>query len=217
MAPSTQEIVNGILAASTRNDNNNGETFTISRESLVTLMENIDPPKRPPSSFILYKTQNKEKLLEMYTDITRSADLSKRMVEHYNNLEPSDKLPYEEQYATLKAEYDKKMEEHLKCFPKEKKKRGRPRKNSEEKNTKQKGRFSEPKIIESDSDSDYQEKSQNESNSKSQPAKFVEITDSESATAYLVNLTTCIYYDVDAPWGSPIGRYSESDKVFTPY
>ena len=232
MLPTQTQLVNGFINAATKQENqdNGQETYKISKDSINNLMNNIDVPKRPPSLFILYKRKNKDKLLEMFTDVKRSADLSKRMVEHFNNLDPDERKIYEDEYAELKAEYDQKMKLHLQYFPKtlpltEKKKRGRPRKTSStsstsstetEKNNKPtralKSSFSKPAFIESDSGSDSEN-----NNSSPQQARFVEIMDKETDTEYLVNLATCLYYDIDAPWGSALGRYSEADKVFTPY
>jgi len=216
MVPSTEQLVNGIMRVSRKVDNDGNETFTISSEMLNEIMNNIEPPKRPPSSFILYKTKNKEMLLKMFSGVTRSADLSKCMVDHYKGLSKSEKAIYEEEYSKLKAEYDRKMEIHLKYFPKSpdgpvKKKRGRPRKVKNESN---------PNNEKPTSESEEQEVTEEQVPIRkpvSKPNRFVKITDRESNTMYSVNLSTGLYYDVDAPWGSALGRYCESDQTFNAY
>ena len=227
MIPDSQQLINGIMRASKKVDSNGNETFTISNDMLNELMNNIEPPKRPPSSFILYKTKNKEKLLEIFAGVRRSADLSKSMVDHYKNLSKIEKAVYEEEYARLKADYDRKMELHLKYFPKsdnkEKKKRGRPRKVSNKEDQ------SDPNNKETPTEdiTITREKTTSEQSPviventnkkpKPKPNRFVRITDKESNTVYSVNLSSGLYYDVDAPWGSALGRYSEADQTFTAY
>lgn len=224
MVPDSQQLINGIKRASRKLDNDGNETFTISNDMLSELMNNIEAPKRPPSSFILYKTKNKEKLLEIFSGVKRSADLSKCMVDHYKNLSKTEKEVYEEEYARLKAVYDSKMELHLKYFPKsEKKKRGRPRKVSSTEDQSNPNNKETPV----DDNTTIREKSDEEQSSvpvgnsmkkpKAKPNKFVKLTDKESNTVYSVNLTTGLYYDVDAPWGSALGRYCEADQTFTAY
>jgi hypothetical protein len=218
MIPNSQQLIEGIMRVSRKLNNEGSETFAISSEMLNQIMNNIEPPKRPPSSFILYKTKNKEKLLEIFSGVKRSADLSKCMVEHYKNLSKSEKSVYEEEYAQLKTEYDSKMELHLKYFPKsEKKKRGRPRKNKnteEPVNPNNKATHNEIETIE---EVQEQESTVPVRKSSSKPNKFVRITDKESNTVYSVNLTTGLYYDVDAPWGSALGRYCDNEKTFKAY
>ena len=58
-------LVNGILSVSSPVEDREG-VFTIPTNELKGLLANMEKPKRPPSSFILYKTENKEKFKEKH-------------------------------------------------------------------------------------------------------------------------------------------------------
>ena len=226
-------LVNGILSVSSPVEDREG-VFTIPTNELKGLLANMEKPKRPPSSFILYKTENKEKFKELFPGVTRAGDLSKLVAEHYSNLSDNEKEVYENKYAILKKEYLEKMELHKQYFPsqedqKPKKKRGRPRKvkdDNETKVPKKRGRKPKnpPKEIQRKQDSNPEIESESmrftfndtdsESDSDCEPTVFTEIVDSNTGIPYSVDLKSGFYYDINAPWGRSLGIYDSKTKQF---
>jgi len=217
-------LVSGILSASSPVDDRDG-VFTISNEDLNGLLANMEKPKRPPSSFLLYKTDNKEKFKEMFPGVTRAGDLSKLVAEHYTNLPENEKAVYEKQYAMLKEEYTEKMRLHKQYFPaleneKPKKKRGRPRKVKENNDTnnvpKKRGRKRKnpPQEIQPELPQEPVCESESESTSDDEQTEFTEITDSNTGISYSVDLKSGLYYDINAPWGKSLGIYDSKTKQF---
>ena len=91
-------LFNGIIAVSRKNEQD--DTYNISQEALQDLINNMDRPRRPASSFIIFKTKNKDKFKEMFPDTNKAGDMAKRVAEYYANLSDSEKAPYEEEYLT---------------------------------------------------------------------------------------------------------------------
>lgn len=229
-------LVNGILsAASPTGDDAN--TFTISRENLGNLLNNMEKPKRPPSSFLIYKSENREKFREMFPDVTRAGDLAKLVAKHFAELSDNEKSVYEEKYAVLKQEYMEKMRLHKQFFPdssteveKPKKKRGRPRKeknpesDNEEKKARKK-RTRKPKkhsreVPQQRDDTSDEETVVNESkpyvsdSDSDDETEFTVIQNKTNGISYSVDLKTGLYYDINAPWGKSLGTYDTVNKVF---
>ena len=216
-------LFNGIIAVSRKNEQD--DTYNISQEALQDLINNMDRPRRPASSFIIFKTKNKDKFKEMFPDTNKAGDMAKRVAEYYANLSDSEKAPYEEEYLTLKNEYLEKMKLHKKFFPdiedeKPKRKRGRPRKNiteseiTEKKENKKRGR--KPKAPKHDKPIQRVDTSDSDSDSDNDDcgAEFTVIKDNKTGISYSVDLVSGLYFDVNAPWGKSLGVYDKEKGEF---
>ena len=225
-------LVNGIMSVASPTDDGSGK-FTITQEDLDTLLANMERPKRPPSAFLLYKTEKREEFREKFPEVTKAGDLAKLVAEHYESLSDNEKQVYKDKYAILKDEYMEKMRRHKQYFPdndneQPKRKRGRPRKNpvdqgtAEPKIPKKRGRKSKNKNPEnpkqrvdtSEDEANNLSVRESESESDCEAPEFKTITHPNTGVEYSVDLNRGLYYDINAPWGKSIGTYDKETNTF---
>ena len=237
-----QTLVNGILAVASPTDDGSGK-FTLSKGDLGNLISNMERPKRPPSAFLLYKAENQQEFRDKNPGITKAGDLAKILATHYAELSDNEKDVYKEKYRVLKQEYTEKMRLHKLYFPEEteekpKRKRGRPRKHppvdSEVKKSPKK-RGPKPKKPKNDvpqervdtsddevsiSDSRFTVTTysftvdNNDSDSDCDESSFERITNKDNGVEYSVDLKRGLYFDINTPWGNPLGTYDATTNTF---
>ena len=216
------------MAVASPTDDGSGK-FTLSPDDLGTLLKNMERPKRPPSAFLLYKTENREEFREKFPEVTKAGDLAKLVADHYANLSENEKQTYKDKYAVLKQEYLEKMRLHKQYFPdndpeKPKKKRGRPRKNPVDDNHQEpktpKKRGPKPKTPKPEipqqciSTSDNESVKLSDSDSDCEEPDFKIIVHQNTGVEYSVDLSRGLYYDINAPWGKSLGTYNKETSTF---
>ncbi len=225
-------LVNGIMSVASPTDDGSGK-FTITQEDLNTLLANMERPKRPPSAFLLYKSEKREEFREKFPEVKKAGDLAKLVADHYESLTDNEKQVYKDKYATLKEEYMEKMRRHKQYFPdndneQPKRKRGRPRKNPVDQETtqpkvaKKRGRKPKKKNLEvpkqrvdtSEDEADNLSLRQSDSESDCEAPDFKTITHPDTGVEYSVDLNRGLYYDINAPWGKSLGTYNKETNTF---
>lgn len=225
-------LVNGIMSVASPTDDGSGK-FTITQEDLDTLLANMERPKRPPSAFLLYKTEKREEFREKFPEVKKAGDLAKLVAEHYDNLSDNEKQVYKDKYATLKDTYMEKMRRHKQYFPdndneQPKRKRGRPRKNPVDQETTQpkvaqkRGRkpknknpeIPQQRVDTSEDDANNLSARDTESESDCEAPDFKTIAHPDTGVQYSVDLNRGLYYDINAPWGKSLGTYNKETHTF---
>jgi hypothetical protein len=225
-------LVNGIMSVASPTDDGSGK-FTITQEDLDTLLANMERPKRPPSAFLLYKTEKREEFREKFPEVTKAGDLAKLVAEHYESLSDNEKQVYKDKYSILKDTYMEKMRRHKQYFPDKdneqpRRKRGRPRKNPVDQETtlpkvaKKRGRKSKNKNPEvpkervdtSEDETNNLSVRETDSESDCESPEFTTITHPNTGVQYSVDLNRGLYYDINAPWGKSLGTYDKDTNTF---
>ena len=225
-------LVNGIMSVASPTDDGSGK-FTITQEDLNTLLANMERPKRPPSAFLLYKTEKRDEFRKRFPEVTKAGDLAKLVAEHYDGLSDNEKQVYKDKYSVLKDEYMEKMRRHKQYFPdndieQPKRKRGRPRKNPVDQGTKEpkvpkkrgrKAKNPKPEIPKQRVDTSDEEAENNElrvsdSESDCEAPEFKTICHPDTGVQYSVDLDRGLYYDINAPWGKSLGTYDKETNTF---
>ena len=143
-----------------------GTSYSISVDQLRQIVDAHTPkdkPKRAPSAFLLWKSENKDFILSKIDNNGRGV-LAQKAGELWKELSDEDKAPYNERAEIAKQKYFEEMEEYKATVvvTKPKSSRGRPRLSSEEKAERKKKREekkkeSTPCPVPKENENDYEE------------------------------------------------------------